>query len=402
MDVRSEFPMLEQDAVYFDNAATSLKPRCVIQSLQDYYTIYGASVHRGSYLLAQKATGTYESARETIAQFINAEPSEVIFTRGATEALNQICLMLSQDWIFPENEVLATKLDHHSALLPWMHLAVQNRCVLSFVPITEDFQIKPDELERKINDKTTVLTINYSSNVTGTTIKNIKELVQIAHKHGVVVIVDATQTIPHRKIDVKDLDCDFLVFSGHKMFGPTGIGVLYGKSDILAKLEPVYYGGEMAFNVDVGSNTIKTKDAPGKFEAGTPPIAGAIGLASAVDMINEIGYANIISMEADLIDYFGKWLVDFPEIIVYNSIGKFDFDLPVFSFNFDGLHAHDVATIYGEEGICLRAGNHCAQPLVESFGVPSTVRASLSFYNTKSEIDKFFDITQLIINNLIR
>lgn len=385
-EIFSEYPSL----CYLDSGATSLKPKCVINKMNEYYKYYGVNIHRGVYDLSYKASQEYDKAREEVAKFINANNDEIVFTKNVSEALNEICIMLQSE--LTENDcILTTELEHHSSCLPWIHASNKKGFKVNYIELDKNNKITFENFKNAITDNTKILAITMVSNVLGF-ITDIKPIIEEAHKHNILVIVDAAQAIQHFKIDVKELDCDFLAFSGHKMFGPTGVGVLYGKKKYLEKLDPVYYGGDM---MDTASkDSILIKEAPYRFEVGTPAIAEVIGLGEAVRFINSIGFEEIRKCENELRDYLFSEIKKVNGITVYNM----DSDEPILCFNINNVHPHDATTMYDEAGICLRAGHHCAELLSRHLKVDGTLRASLYIYNTKEDIDKFIEKTKYIVD----
>lgn len=383
-DIRKYFPIYQnnKNLHYLDNAATSLKPACVIEAMNDYYNNYGVNIHRGVYKMSYIASTKYENARETVAKFIGAKVDEVVFCRNASEGLNQIDLMLSK-LLKKGDHILSTPLEHHSSILPWQAKEKEG-LVLDYIKLDDNYRITLENVKKAITDKTKILAITYASNTMGY-ITNIKEIINYAHQKDILVVVDAAQYIPHFKVDVKDIDCDFLAFSGHKMFGPTGIGVFYGKYDLLKKLEPSYYGGDM--NADVDFHAVELKKPPLCFETGTPAIAEAIGLVQAIEFIEAIGYENIQKVEKELLEYAYSKLKDIKEVKIYNP----NTDLGIINFNLEDIHPHDAATILDNYDVALRAGHHCAQLVSRSLGVNGTLRASIYVYNTKEDIDALVD-----------
>lgn len=367
--------------VYLDTSATSLKPKVVLDKMNEYYQEYGVNIHRGVYRLSYQATEEYDKARSKIAQFINAEFEEIVFTKNVTEALNKICLMYATK-LNPGDEVITTELEHHSSVLPWQNVCHEKGLKLTYIPLNEEGRITVEAFKKVLSPKTKVVAITYVSNVMGY-ITPIEEIIKIAHEHNIIVIVDAAQAISHLKIDVKKLDCDFLAFSGHKMLGPTGVGVLYGKKAILKTLSPVDFGGDM--NEDVDLYSLEVKDIPYRFEAGTPMIAEIIGLGEAVDYITKIGQANILAHERELLHYALEKLKDIKNITIYNK----NADIGIIAFNIDGVHPHDASTLFDEREICLRAGHHCAQLVSRWLKCNGTLRASMFIYNDYQDIDKF-------------
>ena len=389
--MKSYFPIYEnvKDLCYLDSAATSLKPKCVLDKMDEYYSYYGVNIHRGVYKLSYDATYAYDKARENVAKFINADFKEIVFTKNVSEALNDISIMLAPS-LNEGDEILSSYLEHHSSVLPWMIRAKEKNLKLSYIPLLEDGRVDIDNLEKYISKNTKVIALSYVSNVLGY-IVDIKKVVDIAHKHNIIVIVDAAQAVCHHKIDVKELDCDFLCFSGHKMFGPTGVGVLYGKANILKKLSPVYYGGDM--NEEVYVDKVDIKDIPYRFEVGTPNIAEVIGLSKAIDFINEIGFDKIEAHENAIKSYLEEKIKEVDGIEVYNK----HFDSAILAFNVKGIHPHDASGFLDEDNICIRAGHHCAQLLTKWLGVNGTLRASFSIYNDFDDVDKLIECIKRIV-----
>ncbi len=387
-DCRKEFPIYHNHPalIYLDNSATTLKPKVVVEAMNSYYYEYGVNIHRGLYDLSIKATNAYEETRKNVASFINAKPQEIIFTLNTTDSLNMLAIMLSSK-LNREDEVLTTELEHHSSLLPWLKLASEEKCTLKYVKLTKDAKITFNNVKKSITSKTKIIAITYISNVLGY-LSPLKEIIDYAHENGIIVIVDAAQAIAHIPIDVKDLDCDFLAFSGHKMFGPTGIGVLYGRSFLLKHLQPVKYGGDM--NDDVSLDKVEIKQIPFRFEAGTPMIAEAIGLSTAINFIKKITYKEIIKHEKKLSILLLQELSKFPFIEIYNKKPN----IGIISFNFKGLHPHDAATYFASKNIALRAGYHCAQLVANFFKHKGSLRVSLSIYNTEEDINLFIKTVQ--------
>ena len=386
MDIRDDFPILKnRNIAYLDSGATTQKPKQVIKAIEDFYENYNANVHRGAYSLSTEASAIYEDTRTKIANFINAKHrEEIIFSKNATESLNLIAYSYGLDKLKKDDEIVISIMEHHSNLVPWQKVAKQTDAKLNYMYINDEFEISDEEIENKITDKTKLVGITHVSNVLGT-INNIKKIIKYAHKKGAIVIVDASQSIPHMKIDVQDLDCDFLVFSGHKMLAPLGIGVLYGKREILNDMTPFLMGGDMIEYVYEQNTTFAP--LPNKFEAGTQNIEGVIGLGSAIDYINNFGYDNIQKIENDLLSYAREQLSKLDFLTLYLTPNKENHS-SVISFNINGVHPHDVASILDSEGVCVRSGNHCAQPLLRFLGIDSTCRASFYFYNTKEDVDR--------------
>lgn len=383
---KEDFPILKnRDMAYLDSGATTQKPQKVLDAVESFYEHENANPHRGAYSLSIEATEAYESTRGKIAKFINARyPEEIIFSKNATESLNLLAYSYGLDNLKKGDDVVISIMEHHSNLVPWQYATNKTGSTLKYMYINDDFEISKEEIESKITDKTKIVGITHISNVLGT-INPVKEIIKYAHKKGAIVIVDASQSIPHMKIDVQDLDADFLVFSGHKMLAPLGIGVLYGKKELLQKMNPFLMGGDMIEYVYEQKTTFAP--LPNKFEAGTQNVEGVIGLGAAIDYINEIGYDKIAEVEKELTEYAREKLSKLDYLDLYLTPNKENHS-SVFSFNIKGVHPHDVASILDTENVYVRSGNHCAQPLLRSLGIDSTCRASLYFYNTKEDIDK--------------
>lgn len=390
--IRSQFPILTRQVngkplVYLDNGATSQKPKVVLDVLDEYYEKYNANVHRGIHTLSQEATDLMEESRRKIQKFINAKNDyEIIFTRGTTEGINLISNSL-RNVLTADDEIIITEIEHHSNIVPWQLLCQRTGAKLKYIPLTEEGILDIDKLDNLLTDKTKLVCVNQVSNALGV-VNPIETIIQKAHAKGAWVLIDAAQSAPHTVIDVQAMDCDFLVFSGHKMYGPTGIGVLYGKEDILNELPPFHGGGEMIKDVTMEVSTYAC--LPFKFEAGTPDIAGIIGLGAAVDFINSIGMQVIHDYENELVNYTIQRLSEFEEVVIY---AKDTAHSGAVSFNlkFDGVHSSDVGMILDKKGIAVRTGHHCAQPIMHHFNIPGTVRASFAVYNTKEEIDTFIE-----------
>ncbi|EAF8225941.1 cysteine desulfurase [Listeria monocytogenes] len=391
--IRADFPILAQEInekplAYLDNAATSQKPKQVIEALTHYYEFDNANVHRGVHTLAARATDAYESARGKVAKFIHArEVAEIIFTRGTTSAINLVVDSYGEANIEAGDEIVISYLEHHSNLIPWQQLAKRKGAVLKYIELEEDGTISVEQAKKTIGEKTKIVALAHVSNVLGT-ITPIKEIAAIAHQFGAVILVDGAQAVPHMEVDVVDLDADFYAFSGHKMMAPTGIGALYGKRELLDAMEPTEFGGEMIDFVELYDST--WKELPWKFEAGTPIIGGAIALGAAIDYLAEVGLNNIHAHEQVLASYAIEEMSKIEGITIYgpNDASK---RCGLVTFNLEGAHPHDIATILDEEGIAIRAGHHCAQPLMKWLDVSSTARASFYIYNTKEEIDALID-----------
>ncbi|EOT40770.1 MULTISPECIES: cysteine desulfurase [Enterococcus] len=393
LKLRQDFPILHQlvndePLVYLDNAATTQKPEAVLAKVAAYYHQDNANVHRGVHTLAERATQSYESAREKVRAFINAkETAEVLFTRGTTTGLNWVASSFGDKFVEAGDEIVISYMEHHSNIIPWQQLAKQKGAKLIYIDITPEGYLDLADAKRKIGEKTKIVSIAHVSNVLGG-INPIKELIALAHENDAVMVVDGAQAAPHMKVDVQQLDADFYAFSGHKMCGPTGIGVLYGKRQWLEQMEPVEFGGEMIDFVNLYDST--WKELPWKFEAGTPNIAGGIGLGAAVDYLTEIGMDEIHAYEQSLVDYVMPKLKAIEGVTVYGPQDPKD-HTGVIAFNIEGLHPHDVATALDMEGVAVRAGHHCAQPLLKYLNVPATARASFYFYNTKKDADRLID-----------
>lgn len=385
-NIKKDFPLLENENItYLDSGATTQKPIQVIKAVEEFYQKYNANPHRGAYSLSVEATEQYENTRTKIAKFINAKHrEEIIFSKNATESLNLIAYSYGLDNLKKDDEVVISIMEHHSNLVPWQKMTKQTGSKLNYMYINENYEITDEEIESKITDKTKIVGITHVSNVLGT-INNVKKIIKYAHKKGAVVIVDASQSIPHMKIDVQDLDADFLVFSGHKMLAPLGIGVLYGKREILNKMTPFLMGGDMIEYVYEQETTFAP--LPNKFEAGTQNVEGVIGLGAAIDYIENLGYNKIQEIEHEVISYARQELSKLDYLTLYTTPNEENHS-SVISFNINGIHPHDVASILDSEGVCVRSGNHCAQPLMRFLGIDSTCRASFYIYNTKEDVDK--------------
>ncbi len=380
--LRDEFPVLKDNPNlhYLDNAASSLKPKCVINKLDYYYNKLGVNVHRGVYNLSYEATDMYEEAREKIAKFLNCKFEEVVFTRGASSALNLVALSYGMKYVNEGDEVITSQLEHHSSHMPWFNVCKQKKATLKYVELDSEGRITVENFKKALTDKTKVVALTYVSNVMGY-ITPIKEIIKICHERGIVVSVDGAQAVPHMNIDVKDLDCDFLSFSGHKMCSATGIGVLYGKLNLLDSMDPVEFGGDMADEVDLDSQTYKA--TPYKFETGTPIIAGAIALGESCDFLKRVGLDEIAKRENYLASIARKKLMELEDVEVYNPTAE----TGVVAFNIKGVHPHDAASVYDKNGVCIRAGHHCAQLITKWLNQISTTRASFYFYNTEKDVE---------------
>ncbi|MEC9140767.1 MAG: cysteine desulfurase [Chloroflexota bacterium] len=385
--VRKDFPILNREVqgkplVYLDSAATSQKPQSVIDTLVRYYSETNANVHRGVHTLSQEATDEYEGARSKVREFIAAsDDAEIIFTRGTTEGINLVAQTLGLNRVNEGDEVIISNMEHHSNVVPWQMLCEARGANLKVIPINDDGELLMDEYEKLINPRTKLVSVVHLSNALGT-INPAKDIVAIAHQHGVPVLLDGAQSAPHMAVNVRELDCDFYAFSGHKLYGPTGIGILYGKREILESMRPYQGGGDMIKSVTFEKTLYN--NLPYKFEAGTPNIAGAIGLGAAIDYVNSIGIERIAAYEQLLLEYGTEQLAAIERLqIIGNAHDKGG----VLSFLLEGIHPHDIGTVLDTQGIAIRTGHHCTQPLMQRFQIPATARASLAFYNTKSEID---------------
>ena len=384
---REDFPMLKQDIIYFDNGATSLKPQCVIDKMVEYYEKYSANAHRGDYDISYKVDLEYESARDEVVNFINAKSKEeVIFTSGATDSLNMLVNGFFVNIVEPGDEILITTSEHASNVLPWFKLATDYGCVVNFIPLDNYMHVTIDNVKKSITPKTKIIALAQTTNVIGD-IRPIKEIAQIAHENNIFLVIDAAQSAPHLKIDVQALDVDFLAFSAHKMLGPTGVGVLYGKKELLESLIPINLGGGMNESFD-NPNEVYLKDLPTRLEAGTPNIAGVIGFGEAIRYLNKIGMDKIAERERKLREYLVERLVKIPHIDIINL----ESESGIVTFNVEGVFAQDVAYYLNKYNICVRAGNHCAKLTKNITGVNNTLRISLYFYNTEKEIDELVEL----------
>jgi cysteine desulfurase / selenocysteine lyase len=385
--IRADFPILDQRVngkplVYLDNAATSQKPRAVIDAITRYYEMDNANIHRGVHALSQRATQEYEATRETVRRFLNADRAgEIVFVRGATEAINLVSQTYGRTYVQQGDEVLITAMEHHSNIVPWQILCEEKHARLRVAPINDDGELILDELARLLGPRTRIVSIAHVSNALGTIVP-LRQVIDLAHRQNAVVLVDGAQAAPHFAVDVQDLDCDFYVFSGHKVYGPTGIGVLYGKFHLLNAMPPYQAGGEMISSVTFEKTTYNK--VPHKFEAGTPNISGTIGLGAAIGYVNHLGLDAIAAHEQDLLGYASVSVSAIPGI---RLIGTAKERAGVVSFVMEGIHPHDIGTILDQQGIAIRAGHHCAQPVMERFGIPATARASFGLYSTREEVD---------------
>lgn len=386
--IRRDFPILQQHVhgkplVYLDNAATAQKPSIVIEKLDQYYREYNSNIHRGVHTLSEMATAAYEESREKVRSFINADSvKEIIFVRGATEAINLVAQSFGRNTIKAGEEIIISEMEHHSNIVPWQLLCEQTGARLKVIPINDTGELLLDEYEKLLSEKTRVVAIVHISNALGT-INPVKKIIDLAHQVGAKVLVDGAQAIPHTSVDVNQLDCDFYVFSGHKLFGPTGTGVLYGKRDLLERMPPYQGGGDMIKMVTLEKTLFN--DLPYKFEAGTPHIAGGIGLGAAIDYVLSIGLNNIAAYEHELLTYATRQAGAIDNLTL---VGTAQEKAAILSFVMDEIHPHDIGTILDHEGIAIRTGHHCAMPVMERLNLPATARASFAFYNTRAEIDK--------------
>ena len=392
LNIKKDFPVLNNnpDLVYLDTGATALKPKCVIDKINEYYDKYGVNVNRGVYELSYEATTEYEETRTLTAKFLNAREKEIVFTKGASNGLNMVALGFGMDYIQEGDEIITTELEHHSNVLPWMNVAKKKNATLKYIELDSTGRITVEAFKKTITEKSKVLAITYVSNVMGY-ITPIKEIIKIAHEHNIIVVVDAAQAVPHMKVDVQDLDCDFLAFSAHKMFGPTGFGILFGKYKYLKKMSPIEYGGDMIDVVEKYEAT--TKDAPYKFETGTPPIAEAIAFKEAIKYIESIGYDRIHEHEQILQHYAREKLSKVEGITIYNPTAE----TAIITFNINKAHPHDAATIFDEYHVALRAGHHCAQLITKWLDCVATLRACIYVYNDYHDIDVFVEAVKAAV-----
>ena len=388
-NIRAQFPALHQEVngkplVYFDNGATSQKPQMVIDAINQYYSKENSNIHRGVHFLSQQATDKYEAAREATRRFINADSiEEIIITRGTTEAINLVSSCLARSLFKTGDEIIISAIEHHSNIVPWQMACELSGAVLKVIPVLDSGELDMDAYRDLLNDKTKLVAVNHISNALGT-INPIEEMIPLAHKKGALVLIDGAQAVPHAKVDVQDLNADFYCFSAHKMYGPTGVGILYGKKDILEKMPPYHGGGEMIKEVKFEGSTYN--DLPFKFEGGTPNIAGGIGLEAAIRFMEEVGVENIAKQEADLLAYATAKLKAIGGI---RFIGEAKNKAGLVSFIMEGIHPYDAGSTLDKLGVAIRTGHHCAQPVMDRFDIPGTMRASFAVYNTKEEIDVF-------------
>lgn len=390
-EIRQDFPMLKnkmqgQDLIYLDNAATTFKPQCVIDAVVHYYTHLGVNAHRGDYELSYQVDSAYEGCRKAVAQLIGAQEKEIVFTSGASASLNLVAYGYGRKYLKKGDVILSCEAEHASNILPWMKCCEEIGCVIEYVPLDEKGKLQLDTFKKCLHEKVKIVALAHVTNVLGYALP-MKEICALAHEIGAIVSVDAAQSVPHMPIDVKAMDCDFLSFSGHKMCGPTGIGVLYGKYDLLQKTEPFMLGGGSNARFDMCGN-ILLKDAPYKFETGTPAIEAVLGLHAAIDYLSAIGMDNILKYEKELHDYAIEKLKQLDNVILYNE----EADGGIITFNIKDIFAQDSASYFNSCGIALRAGQHCAKLLLEKLGTSATLRASFYFYNTKEEVDRFIEV----------
>lgn len=399
LTIKKQFPIFGNDKnlVYLDNAATTQKPQEVLDALEDFYVRFNSNIHRGIYSLSELATEKYEQARLKAVQFINAASArEIIFVKNATEAINLVAYTWGEKNIKAGDEILVSVAEHHSNFVPWQQLARRKRAVFKIIPINSEGLITKENIIQQLSNKTKLLAIHHISNVLGT-IAPLNEVIKIAQKFGARVLVDAAQGVAHLPVDVQKLDCDWLAFSGHKMYGPTGVGVLYGKEELLADMPPFMFGGGMIKSVQLENSD--WADLPQKFEGGTPPIAEVIGLEAAIDFIERFGFDRIRKHEEDLLNYGLSRLSEMKEVEIYGPKNSRDCR-GIISFNLEGVHSHDVATLVNDKGIALRAGYHCAQPLMAALGTPATCRISFGVYNSREDIDRLVSALQYVLSVL--
>lgn len=395
--VRDDFPILRQQVhgkplIYLDNAATTQKPQSVIDAITHYYTTDNSNVHRGVHLLSERATAAFEAARSKATRFLNAASDrEVIFVRGCTEGINLVAQSYGREFIGEGDEIIVSAIEHHSNIVPWQMLAEQTGAIVRVIPVNDEGELMLDAYERLLNIRTKLVAVGHISNALGT-VNPIKTIIERAHHHGAVVLIDGAQGAPHTPIDVEALGCDFYVFSGHKVFGPTGIGVLYGRESLLEKMPPWQGGGDMILSVSWEKTTWNA--LPFKFEAGTPNIAGAIGLGAALDYVSGVGLPRIAAWENELLEYGTQRLLEIPRL---RLVGTAREKASVLSFVLEGIHPHDIGTIVDQEGVAIRTGHHCAQPLMTRYGLSATARASIALYNTKEDIDVLADSIHKVI-----
>lgn len=388
---REDFKILDQKIygrplVYLDNAATTQKPQVVIDTLKTYYETINSNIHRGVHYLSQRATDEFEAAREAVRRFINARHAyEVIFTRGATDSMNLVAASFGRTFLHEGDEIIVSEMEHHANIVPWQFLCEDRGCVLKVLPFNEKGELCIEQLDQLITQKTKILAMTHVSNSLGT-INPVKEIIEIAHKRGVPVLLDGAQAVSHCKVDVQALDCEFYCFSGHKMYAPMGIGVMYGKEEWLNQMKPYQGGGEMIKQVTFAKTTYN--DLPFKFEAGTPSVGDAMGLKAAIEYMENIGIENIASYERELLEYAQERLQSIEGLRIYGNAAQ---KAAIVSFNIDRIHPSDIGAIIDKLGVAVRTGHHCTQPIMDHFGIPGTVRASFALYNDKKEIDDLYE-----------
>lgn len=398
---RGDFQILDQKIygrplVYLDNAATTQKPQVVIDTLKAYYETINSNIHRGVHYLSQRATDEFEAAREAVRRFINARHAyEIVFTRGATDSMNLVAASFGRTFLHEGDEIVISEMEHHANIVPWQFLCEDRGCVLKVLPFNEKGELCVEQLDQLITSKTKIVAVTHVSNSLGT-VNPVKEIVEIAHKKGVPVLLDGAQAVSHCKVDVQALDCEFYCFSGHKMYAPMGIGVMYGKEEWLNKMQPYQGGGEMIKQVTFAKTTYN--DLPFKFEAGTPSVGDAMGLKAAVEYMENIGIENIAAYEKELLDYAEERLSSIEGLRIYGQVAQ---KAAIVSFNIDKIHPSDIGAIIDKLGVAVRTGHHCTQPIMDHFGIPGTVRASFALYNDKKEIDDLYEAVYRAKNMLL-
>jgi cysteine desulfurase/selenocysteine lyase len=396
LHIRHDFPILDilvngKPLIYFDNAATTQKPRQVVDRLVSYYKKENCNIHRAVHYLGNQATAAYEESRKTVQQFIHAKhPHEIIFTKGATESINLVAQTFGRKFIRQGDEIILSQMEHHSNIVPWQMIAEEKGATIKAIPIDEQGEIEVGALRGMINERTRIIAITHVSNVLGT-INPIHRVIDLAHEHGIPVLLDGAQAVPHLEVDVQELECDFYCFSGHKMYGPMGVGVLYARENILEQLPPYQGGGEMVDKVTMEKTTYN--QLPWKFEAGTPNVSGVLGLEAAIRYLQDLDLKKIHAYELELLDYATVELLKMENVRIF---GNAENKTCVISFNIGKIHPYDAGTIYDKLGIALRTGHHCAQPIMDRFEIPGMIRASLALYNTQEEIDKFIEATKQV------
>jgi len=398
MEIRKDFPFLKKNSnlIYFDNAATTQKPQCVLDAINNYYSTFNSNVHRGVYKLAEEATNQFESTRDCVANFINAKNRDsIIFTSGTTQSINLVAHGWAKNHLSQGDHILLSEMEHHSNIVPWQMIAEELNLIINYIPINKNGELDTSNLENLFSNKTKLVSITHQSNVLGT-VNPIKKIIGHARSNGSIVVIDGAQSTAHQTINVDELDCDFFVFSGHKIFGPTGVGVLYGKMERLQEMSPVMGGGEMIDRVSKDNFTLNK--IPWRFEAGTPAIAQVISLKSAIDYLQTIGLENISSYENELIDYAERRLLEIKGIELYSPMKNKG---PTLTFNIKDVHSYDYTKVLDQMGVAIRSGHHCAQPLLDSLNISSSSRLSLSFYNTIEEVDRFFKSTEKALDILL-